>query len=105
MRILENSSKVKIVKSLSGKPWRSWDTNPDVFAIYEENDKCKGLMMSRDIADLINVEPYVGWICDMQEAISGMYPEIGKLYISVALHPLYMGYKNGTPERVMIKEA
>ncbi|MDE5581830.1 MAG: hypothetical protein K2I95_10485 [Treponemataceae bacterium] len=105
---LGDAEKVVFVKELKGKPYEAWNTDPSVFAVYENNGMSAGLAITQDIADIINSHneaSVLEWTENIGKEIHEKYPKVNRHYVEMALHPVRMGYRNGRKEKVMIVES
>ena len=106
---LANKEKVKFVNTVKGEPYEEWNTDVNKFAVYynRETGKETGLVMTQDIADIIDScdEPSVlDWKERIANDIHAKYPKIDKRYIEEAITAIRMGYRNGKKQNIKIIE-
>lgn len=96
---------IQLVGWLAGEVYDAWRTDPKLLAMHCINDTPTGLLVSRDIARMIDGCKAVGlldWLDELVNRIHGVHPQIERDYIRLALYPLRMGYRNGKREKVLI---
>ena len=106
---LANKETVKFVNTVKGEPYEEWNTDVNKFAVYynRETGKETGLVMTQDIADIIDScdEPSVlDWKERIANDIHAKYPKIDKRYIEEAITAIRMGYRNGKKQNIKIIE-
>lgn len=102
---LNNAEKVKFVNKLSGEVYHDYETDPTKFAAYAKDGKATGLVMTQDIADIINSHGEAS-VLDWKDAVAAdihaKYPKIRESYVKENITAIRMGYRNGNKEKVMI---